>query len=461
VNKTIKELSNIHTHDLVFEVINPEVQEKYGSHGFKEYNSHSFKSKHIIVTNLYASGFNFSLTYLGEDAKATTAIVVPPDFLLKQVEPSENTKALIEKYHTHQLDKLGRTCRFEGKIGSDPEIFCESKTGKIIPAFAFLPSKENPIRVPGYADDYSTCEPHHEPNGSNLYWDGFQAEFTTKESDCMGWHGDSIQAGLRGIFEALRKHKKTAVLSTKTVIDLSEKDMESAPKECLAFGCNASLNAYGMNGLQMPGDMINYRSAGGHIHLSFKNVVYTPDQMRLMVKAMDAILGVAGVSMCAKYDDPRRRIMYGLAGEYRLPPHGLEYRVLSNAWLIHPVLANIVFDLARTAAMFGVKGLIHHWKATEQETIECINTCNVDKAREILKRNEDLFKKLLRVKLDDDKCVEFAHRTIMNGLESVIAKPEDIVGNWGLTKAWRGHCDGVDKNVHYTVGSQGSGKDKI
>jgi hypothetical protein len=167
-----------------------------------------------------------------------------------------------------------------------------------------------------------------------------------------------------------------------------------------------------------------------------------------IVKALDAIMGVAGVSMFAKYDDPRRRIMYGLAGEYRLPPHGLEYRVLSNAWLFHPVIANIVFDLSRSAAMFGKNNLLKHWDATEAETIEVINTCNVEGARAILRRNKELLIKILDVKLDDMGCSKYAYKAIIEGMESVIKDPSDIVGNWGLTKKWKSHCDAPNKNVH-------------
>src|ERR1019366_5440055 len=98
-----------------------------------------------------------------------------------------------------------------------------------------------------------------------------------------------------------------------------------------------------------------------------------------MVKAMDAIAGVACVALFAKYDNPIRRQYYGLPGEYRLPKHGLEYRALSNAWLIHPLIMNLVIDFARKAAIMGKEGLFSKWKATEQETIDCITNCDVAK----------------------------------------------------------------------------------
>ena len=41
-----------------------------------------------------------------------------------------------------------------------------------------------------------------------------------------------------------------------------------------------------------------------------------------------------------------RRKLYGMAGEYRLPAHGIEYRTLSNFWLRSPVLADFVAQMA-------------------------------------------------------------------------------------------------------------------
>lgn len=458
MNKTVAELAD--KNNLSLELVTQTVDAKKNANGWNEINPYKFPNANIVLVKVDKAGNNFQVQYY--DEKTTTylnAVVVPPDFMFKMVD-DEKAKALIKKFEAYQLLNVKNTCVFTGnKIGSDPEIFVEDAKGVVIPAFEFLGSKEKPNRVPGYRQDYAFQHPDQDCYGNDLYWDGFQAEFTTHASHCMGWHGDSLQAGLRGIYEAMKKHSKKAVLSIKTVMDIPPKMLQTAKPEHVAFGCNPSLNAYGMRGLEAPGIAIGYRSAGGHVHLGFYTKPSTEDCVN-MVKGMDAILGVACVSMHAKYDDPRRRIMYGLAGEYRLPPHGLEYRVLSNAWLFHPVIANIVFDLARTAAMFGKNKLLKHWNATEQETIECINTCDVTKAREILNRNKDLLLALLDVKLASKECAEYSFKAIMGGIESVIKDPEDIVGNWGLTKKWKSHCDAPDKNVHFTVGQGGSGGKK-
>ena len=449
--------------DVAVELVETVVKEKKGPSGWAEVYAYKFATNNIIVTRIDKYGKdNFNLTYFDAKIGALSTVIVPPTFMFKMLD-NEKSKDLVAKFKAHQLGNLKDTLYFRGRIGSDPEIFVETAKGRIIPAFDFLGSKEKPNKCAGYGENYQTGEPDVDDYGNTIYWDGFQAEFTTKDSHCMGWHGDSLQAGLRGLYQLMKKHDKTAKLSSKTVFDIPKRMLKNSAPEHVAFGCNPSLNAYGMKGLEMPGTAVGYRSAGGHVHLGFENkATLTKDDYINMVKALDAIMGVAGVSMFGKYDDPRRRMMYGLAGEYRLPPHGLEYRVLSNAWLFHPVLANIVFDLSRTAAMFGQFKMMEHWNATEAETIEVINTCNVEGARAILKRNEPLLLKLLDVKLTSLECSKYALKAILEGADSIIKDMKDINGNWGLTKEWKGHCDGKNKNVHFAVGQGGTGlKEKI
>ncbi len=457
MNKSIAELEGIKIINMPVEVVDLTVKAKKNSNGWDVISPYKFKSKNIIVNRIVKSSDNFYMYYYDTVANNQQSVVVPPDFMFKLLD-NKDAKELIEKFHAYQLKYLEGSCGFSGKIGSDPEIFVEDGKGKIIPAFDFLGSKENPNKCPGYGESYNLHNPDNDDRGNTIYWDGFQAEFTTLATNCMGWHGDSLQAGLRGLYELVKKHDKKAKLSHKTVFDISKRLLKSAAPEHVAFGCNPSLNAYGMSGLEMPGTAVEYRSAGGHVHLGFNdNKSLTKDDYINMVKGLDAIMGVAGVSLFAKYDDPRRRMMYGLAGEYRLPPHGLEYRTLSNAWLFHPVLANIVFDLSRTAAMFGKNKMLVHWNATEAETIEVINTCNVEGARAILKRNEALLLRLLNVKLQSQEASKYALKAILEGADSIIKNMKDIEGNWGLTKKWRTHCDGKNKNVHFTINDRGTG----
>lgn len=423
---------------------------EWTSSGYK-YQAKAFPCATIVIERITALPDGQQIAFIRGDNLQPSYAMVPNSFLL-EILPPEKYADLQKKYREYQEKNLDKTLYFSGRVGSDPEIFAETDKGVLVPAFDFLGSKDKPTLAP-------VVEGHFEiKDGRNAcYWDGFQAEFTTADSFCMGWHVDSIQNGIRGVYEALKKFNKDARLSIKTVFDIDPEAMIEAKPEHVQFGCMPSLNAYGMTGLDLPGHEVPFRSAGGHIHLSFNDANFKDKETyKKMVKSMDAILGVACVALFGAYDDARRRRMYGMAGEYRLPPHGLEYRVLSNAWLFHPVLANIVFDLGRTAAMFGAKDLMPLWNCTEEETIRVINECDVLGAVNILEANRELMIKLLDVMykktdhMDFRKKSEYVFEAMVNGMDSIIANPADIEGNWDLTKTWRKHGDGKGKNVLQT-----------
>lgn len=309
-------------------------------------------------------------------------------------------------------------------IGSDPEIFVEDKNGQVIPAFKFLGSKTDKKNQTFFAS-----------SPSNVYWDGFQAEMETYAASCLEQQSASVQQGMVELLKAARAYDKNARLSTKTVMEIPKEMREEAKPEHVSLGCMPSYNVYGMQGeLVADPRMLPIRPAGGHIHFGIGKS--THEEVKDIVKALDAILGVCCVSLFQKYDDPIRRQYYGLAGEYRLPPHGLEYRTLSNAWMIHPILMNFVFDLSRKVLMFGKNGYMDKWNATEAETITCINTCDVKLAHEIMERNKGLIIKLFKAAYqnwtEDEKAFEALYSIFFKGLDVIVDKPNDFEGNWNM-----------------------------
>lgn len=416
----------------------PAIKDVYGN-----IPARSFSSKNIVIMRVDRRTHNtLHLRYFDEVAKAERFITVPNDLVFKtQTEPA---KKLIKSYTEFCLKNLVNQMYWNGgKVGSDPEIFAEDKKGNIVSAFDFLGSKKKPSKAPSRAEDTSNY------GKNNCYWDGFQAEFETHACNCMGWHSDSIQCGLEGVWTHLKKFNKDAKLSSKTVMDIPPKLMQKTKPEHAAFGCMPSKNVYGMKGLEADGKDVLYRAAGGHIHFGCGKL--KPEELKRVVKALDAVLGVAAVSLFAKVDDPRRRQMYGLAGEHRTPAHGLEYRVLSNAWLFHPVLANIIFDLARGAFMFGKNDFLKFWNGTEEETIECINECNVALARKIMKRNKKLLIQIIMVKQRLADRAEWIYQALLGGQETIIKDISDIEGNWHLGKTWKTHCGNKGTTVYNTL----------
>lgn len=391
------------------------------------------------------------------DGKDVSTVIIPESFKFRLLEAKE-AKPFMEKYEAAMLKTLSARLVYNGDIGSDPEIFVEDPKGKVIPAFEFLGSKKKP--TPGISADHAN---------NTIYWDGFQAEFTTWHGHCMGWLGDSLHYGLRKLYEKAIEHNPKAKISAKTVMDIPKAMIKNGDPEHVQFGCMPSLNAYGMKGTGLDGDKVYFRPAGGHLHFGLytdgTKKKKTKEQIELMVKALDAVVGVMGVSLFAKYDDKRRRELYGLAGEYRIPPHGLEYRTLSNAWLFHPLVANMIFDISRRVVVLGEKGFLKFWKGTEEETVKVINTCDVKGARRILKRNKDILMKIIEACGYGPKSTEQVYKAILGGMDSFIEDPTDIVKNWNLSKGvkglpnnddedrdvtetrWVTHCNGPGKSV--------------
>lgn len=326
-----------------------------------------------------------------------------------------------------------------GTIGTDPEVFVVDKKGNLIPAFLFLGSKARPSKAPPQSGA-------SEAKGETpVYWDGFQAEFQTSVHHCLAWATDAIQLGLKGVYLHAIKYDKDARLTIQNLFEVDQKVIDDATEEQVAFGCSPSFNAYGMAPLiELDGRRTNLRCAGGHIHLGRTGL--TKEPAREIVKTLDAVLAVCCVSMFEGIDDPRRRQMYGLAGEFRLPKHGLEYRVLSNAWLCHPYTTNLVFDLARTIASMGAHGLRALWDTDEDETVSIINGCDVKEARKVIERNKKTLDKILQARYGYPTTRQSAIKVIMEGVKEHMRDPDDLIRNWMLDDTWINHSNGHGRN---------------
>lgn len=327
-----------------------------------------------------------------------------------RVEQELIAEALSEEQRVENIRKysLRYLTRVVNQQGSDPEIFVVDKNNIVIPSFRFLGDKKT---------------------GANPFWDGYQGEFNIAAQSCLDGSVLQIQDQLNKLLREARKYDKDAKLSIIPTMDIPPHMLKEDDDKYVQFGCMPSKNVYGMKGKVADGRDVPFRSAGGHIHLELteKQKKSIPEY----VKALDAILGVACVSLFGKYDDVRRREYYGLAGEYRTPSHGLEYRPLSNVWLSHPTIMYIVFEMARKVISLVDKGLFHLWKYDENDVITAINDCNIPLACEIMKSNEEVFKDFLAsFCYQDDEIVKVVYATFMLGIEELISNPEDIEKNW-------------------------------
>lgn len=381
----------------------------------------------FVVTKFAVSAYpgRYIMNYIVPATRQRGIVDVPQDFELNELEGTrgQELNSEFKKILTDEPWRLMR--RLSCTIGADPEIFVTTSKGgvkTVVPAWTFLGSKADP-------DEY-----HSDPHRGNVYWDGFQAEFTTPGTlTCLMQFADCIRLGLQRI---QKKAPEGANLDLASVVPVDPEVLENAKEEHVAFGCAPSRNVYGLKGNSQEGRVVPYRFAGGHIHFGLPDNAKGEITDRI-VRNLDTVLGVSCVSMFANYDSPIRRQYYGQAGEHRLPPHGLEYRVLSNAWLAHPVITHLVFDMARAVAGLAMENLdiANFWQADEKETLEAIMNHDVALARSILNRNKAGFLALMTSagsSYNDTKAKDIAWKTWTNGLDSLVKDPTNFKKNWSL-----------------------------
>lgn len=308
-------------------------------------------------------------------------------------------------------------------IGSDPELFLQGEKG-FVPAFKVLPSKKD---------------------SREIFWDGFQAEFTAIPSQCIQTHISWIQRRLVQLIEKARKTDKTIFPMQGDVVEISGPTFSETSEEYVALGCDPSMNAYGSMG-SIPADprMLPFRFAGGHIHFGCKDFQESDDPVMLAMRFardLDKVLAIWSVGAAANYEHTkRRRQYYGLAGEFRLPDHGFEYRTLSNFWLLSdPCIAHLVFDMARAVFQATRLGVMKFWRADELVVRDVVNNYDVDMARKLLKTNEKLFKWLVSgananyatFNASPTDCGKAAFKVAMEGIESV-CDPSKFFDNWDI-----------------------------
>jgi hypothetical protein len=381
-----------------------------------------------------------------DDLQGPLNCYVHPDLKIKELK--EKTAALEEMARLQGVTVRGYEMfpnSYHYSIGADPEIFAVNGKGELLPAFEFLKSKEEASK---------SVYPKPAPN---RYWDGYQAEFTVDPGECMAHFVDRIQYQLRDMLKDVRAVDKDGNLTLKNTFDIPLERLVKDSPEYVAFGCHPSKNAYDEPAVKVEGKNVPFRSAGGHLHFT---IMAAPDKKKVVeiVKELDRVLGVISVSMFQYYDDPRRRMFYGKAGEYRTPAHGLEYRVLSNAWMCHPAITHFVYELARKVIWNAInKKVMPYWDITEDEARTCINTCDVGMAKALLKRNalglDGILASFPGMNIVSPSLMKTWRGIVMDGVHNYLSNPDRLSIAWrleGNATTWIGHSEGECGNIYHT-----------
>lgn len=340
---------------------------------------------------------------------------------------------------------------------ADPEVFLE-QGGEIVPGFAVLPVKRDPGRA------YE--------GGGVFHEDGFQAEFSPAAYQCHETLLYSTSHAITDMMEYVNRGRKAGVpeitISDATFVELSPELLAVGSDDQVALGCDRSENVWGHSGFTHDNPReFPYRMAGGHIHFGVQeSAKWFHSRAERIIKAMDLFVGVPSVALLADMEDPRRRQYYGRAGEFRYQKHGLEYRVLSNAWLQHTALAHMVLNLARGAFRLGTSDWEKDFKYDSQYIRHIINNHDVNAAKQFVEENAKILIWLM-TKDSGQGWGAKALTTIHQGAKSVFGKELGIGKSWlnqpdperfhqfvrnRVVKSWPGHEEPKMATPPRTVG---------
>ena len=257
-------------------------------------------------------------------------------------------------------------------IGCDPELFV-TQGGKFRAAWGLIPgTKDKPhvvqdgaVQVDGCALEFNT-DPVDNAD-----------DFVRKINSVMGQMRDMVPAG----------YEFAIVPSCR----FNGNHFRVLPEEAKELGCTPDFNAYTMAENAKPDNTTTMRTASGHVHIGF-----IPDndadpnseehmlRCATLVKQLDGYLGLPSLLFD---NDTARRKMYGAAGAFRPKSYGVEYRVLSNAWLLSEARMRFVFNQAVKAVNDLIAGKRIVDKIGERGMVNTINNSRVNYAADYVMRH--------------------------------------------------------------------------
>lgn len=278
------------------------------------------------------------------------------------------------------------------QLGSDPEFFLRNPSNFLVASGHVLSGKLDGYFVP--------------------YTDGFQGEFTVPPASSIKDALVNIRMAMLALKDACDTYGLDAFAAP--AVSLTDEELATVPPNAFEFGCQPSINAYTSQKrdssliCSLHNKQRNVMMAGGHIHIGFPKGHEEDDKYRapLELSFVDTlrIFEAVGVTLLTAYEDSypkehadifkKRRLFYGLAGEYRTKPHGLEIRSPSSMWLSDPMLAEMIYSTAVVSYYSVLLG--YHREALDKlnikETSKAINSSDSKRCMRIAMTTIDMLK---------------------------------------------------------------------
>lgn len=220
-------------------------------------------------------------------------------------------------------------------IGADPELFTRSReTGLFVSGHDMLVgTKDNPAPVEFGA----------------LQVDGTALEFNIDPAASCDEFVRNIARVRAQMADRVANHNVDIV--AEPVAEFDPDYFKTIPASALELGCNPDFNAWTCDENPAPDGARTFRTGSGHVHIGWGSNLDPYSQEHFfncvgVVRQLDYYLGLASMLWDP---DNRRREMYGKAGAFRPKPYGVEYRVMSNAWLRSEALQRFVYNATQKA----------------------------------------------------------------------------------------------------------------
>jgi hypothetical protein len=386
----------------------------------------SLKDETIIISDIYDyPDKNYvSITFTSLSGNRFNKYF-PKDFAFSLLSGNEGEK-VIEQYFDFVASRLSQNLSHNFCITGAVSLFAEDENGKLIPSQSFITKEEFSATDSGYSVS----------GGNRILANRLKASSPLRIGTCLEYYTDSVSSSIYSMDRLLKSSFPKARLSEKSVFSLSKEEMESFTDYQLNMSpCS---NAYGKERDYSDFKNINVRSAYGVISFGISGI--SKEKAIILVKAIDAICGIAYVSLMDGLHDERHQ---ALPGNYLIDKDWLHYCAIDNKIYCHPLILNLVIDLMRKSLVMGDKKFLRLWKADENDVYEIIASHNVKRAREILLSNKEVFKQILLSCYSwvGSNQLETIFSAFYNGANSILLSPGNFKANWKFGE-WKSQSHG-------------------
>jgi len=228
-------------------------------------------------------------------------------------------------------------------MGSDPEFMLQTPNGNFVSAIGIVPG-----------DKYA----RHRIDPHEFYYDNVMAECAVSPASSK----EEMVVNFRDCFQKFSNliHPFELVPRASQNYPMSELQHDDAK----AIGCDPEYCVYSLTNAVPPTAEFQtgtLRTAGGHVHLGAE-IAQDEFGSIFTIRMLDLFLGIPSIYIDPDKTTKQRKKLYGKAGRYRQPAHGVEYRSLGNFWLRTPELVELVFDICEFTLNFVEQGRhLEYW----------------------------------------------------------------------------------------------------